>query len=161
MFDLADLDIVTKGDEPQPLDLIDPRTNAVVVDADGQPARLYVLSSYSETMQDFMDEQANKQSKHAKQPTAEDVRDRALAITARLLMARPWEHIHWAGQPLAFNVSNAKLLMQRLPWARRQVELFAAQEGNFLPASSASSSSTPSTNAGSASTSTDVAAANG
>lgn len=153
MSDLSELDIVAEGDAPQPLDLVSPIDGAVIRSATGEPVTLYVLSSYSNTMQRYADDQANKAARHAKQPTAEDLRERALSFTARLLIARPWTGVEWKGEALACNLVNAKLLMRQLPWARRQVEAFAAQEGNFLGGSSASSSSTPSTTSASAATS--------
>ena len=155
MFDLADLDIVAKGDEPQPLDLISPVTNSVIADGDGNPARVYVLSIYSDTMKKIGHEHANRTAKQSKAPTAEDLEDRSLTLSAHLLMARPWEGFCVPGQkevPLPFTLANAKRILSQ-PWARRQVETFAAQEGNFLSSASERSSSTPPTSSSSRGTS--------
>ncbi len=144
---LSELDIVERGDEPQPLILLDPRTNAPVLASNGKPATFYVLSLESETMTRFADEQINKLSKRGKTPTAEDNREREITIAARLLMARPWDNMEWIkGQPLAFNFVNAKMLMSKLPWAKRQVSNFASTEANYLGNSSSSSPNSDDTN---------------
>jgi len=152
MFDLADLDIVAKGDDAQPLDLLDPRTNTVFRDDQGNVSRVYVLSIYSDTMKKVGHEHANRTAKQSKAPTAEDLDERSLTLAAHLIMARPWEGISLNGSPLAFTLPNAKKIMAQ-PWVRRQVETFAAQEGNFLSSASERSSSTLGTSSGSRGTS--------
>jgi hypothetical protein len=143
--DLSELDMLEHGDEPQALELIDPRDNSVVGAKDGKPVTLYVLSFDSETMVRFADDQINKSTKRGKVLTAEEQRERNLTSTARLLMAKSWENVEWAGQPLAHNLVNAKMLMSRLPWARRQVEALASQEAAYLGNSSGRSANSDDT----------------
>jgi hypothetical protein len=138
--DLASFDMLEQGEEPQPLQIAAP--DGTIIGADvGKPATVYVLSYYGQTMVDWMDEQNDRAIKSGKIPKSKDTRERNIATTARTLMARPWENVEWAGEPLAFNLTNAKMLMTRLPFAKRQVDEKASQETAYLGNSSGRSPS--------------------
>lgn len=126
-FDVAHLDIVEKGDAPQPLDL--------GKGDDGAIARVYVLSSQSKTMRRWDRAQTVNAAKRGRSMSPEEIVDaneaRGIARTARLLMAKPWEHIDKDGAPLAFTKENAQWLVEHTP-VGQLVAIFAAQETNFF-----------------------------
>jgi hypothetical protein len=139
--DLSELDTYERGEEPQPLVLIDPRDGSPVGGKEA-PATLYVLSLDGETMVTWNDEQANKNLKRTTPMSNEEAREFLIARSARCLMARPWVNVEWKGKPVPFSLTSAKMLMTRLPWAKKQVDALASREaaflGNSLPPSSSS-----------------------
>jgi hypothetical protein len=142
-FDLASFDILTRGGESQPLELIDPRSNTVIGADAGKPATLYVLSYESDTMVRWSDKQADKNQQRARPLSNEELREFLISRSAQTLMAREWEHIDWEGKPLAYNLSNAQLLMRRLAWAKKQVDALASNEAAYLAAKQSTESTEP------------------
>ncbi|MEP9389660.1 hypothetical protein [Mesorhizobium sp. KR9-304] len=140
-------------EKPQRMVILHPVTKQPLRDAEGNEAYLDLFSGDSDVARKH-DRTVVKSrlSGGGRKVTAEEVEaatpDRLAALTAG------WRLIDLAGQPIdvSFSRDNARELYAdpAMTWLRESAIIFTEDRGNFLPASSTTSSPTPNSSTGAA-----------
>lgn len=66
-----------------------------------------------------------------KEQLPDDVLDNQV-IFSLVECIKGWENLSFNGQPLEFNKKNAKMILEKMPWLKEQVEAFCGERANFF-----------------------------
>lgn len=134
MLDLATLSTAAPSEEGRWLEVRHPITGAVMQHEDGRTLRIRVRGIDSSTFSRLKEAKLRRLFVEGL-PAEEDPHKRDAAALADLLVG--WEALVWKGADLAFSRAAAVEVLAETPWLRDQIERFAGERANFLPASSA------------------------
>lgn len=134
MLDLATLSTAAPSEEGRWLEIRHPITGAPMVHEDGRPLRIRVRGVDSSTFAKIREGKLRRLFVEGL-PAEEDPHKRDAATLADLLVG--WEGLVWRGVDLPFTRAAAVEVLTETPWLREQIERFAGERANFLPASSA------------------------
>lgn len=131
-------------DEPARLELLHPKTNTVIRDADGNPAWIDVLCMDSQAYRDHERRVSAKLTSTRRRGQAYNADEsEADGVDMLASLTRGWNLIGLDGKPIdfAYSPENAKALYRNrgLNWIKRQVSNHIGDIANFVKASSPTS----------------------
>ena len=123
-FDLATLDTAALAEQGAELELVHPAT--------GAPLGVYVTvaGADSRAWRKAVAAQAEKRRGRRGAPTPDEALAGGIDILARCTLA--WRGMYFEGAELPCNTANARMIYERLPWAREQVDAFASDRASSL-----------------------------
>lgn len=135
-LDLSALDTVAACDKGARIELRHPVTNEplgvfiTVLGKDSQAFRDHLRASINERLRR---EALAKRRGRDLEPMTVEVGE-AEGIDLLVVCTVGWEGVTYKGQPLEFNVPNARTLYADLPWVRKQVDEAIGDLENFMTA---------------------------
>ena len=136
-MDLSSLDTVSASAEGACLELRNPVNDAVLRDEkSGEPVTITLVGTDSKDYMKITHEIQNRRlgkrlGKGGRmKTTAEEIEADALELL--VASTKSWKHIVVDGAELSFSQANARMLFQRFPWIKEQVDEFIADRSNFL-----------------------------
>lgn len=136
---MSALDALSVSDEPGKMIIIHPKTQSPIYDKDGNPA--YVLV-YSDSSQKGLEIQRSAYERSRKRgfraqglPDFDDARDMLVGNSAARTAG--WYLVDPATEEAIdepWSLKRAREVFASLDWLRRQVDEYAADEGNFIKA---------------------------
>lgn len=135
-MDLSKLDTSRLSDEGVKLHLLHPVTSKPLFadPAQKKPMTITVLGSdgerFNELRRELIDDRIAKLQDQRK-PDMRSIEDAAIEHLASITIG--WENLIVDGKPFEYSKANARKLYQQ-KWIREQVERFANNRANFLPA---------------------------
>jgi len=135
-MDLTLLDTSSAADEGAELQLVSPVDETVLRDdKTGEAVSIRLLGSDSKDFmkisQKIQDKRLQKRfSKGKVKMTAAELDADAMELL--IACTKSWKHIVIDKQPLPFNETNVRMLYDRFPWIREQVDTFINDRANFL-----------------------------
>lgn len=132
-FDLGALDTRRGGEQGCELQLKHPASGALL--PCWVRVRGYDADSYQKKLQEQQASRLERLPGH--KPSVQEINEQSLELAATLVAG--WRGVSLDGEPLEYTEAAAVKLLKRFPWIREQVEVAAADRGNFLPGSASSS----------------------
>jgi hypothetical protein len=135
-MDLATLDSVEKADDGATLEIRSPIDGAVLTDeATKEPVTVTVLGVDSKEYRRQTHRAANRRLKQGSRSgrikiTAEELEAEAIDLLVSVTMG--WTHVEVDGTELECTPQNVRLVYDRFPWLREQVDEFVLDRTNFL-----------------------------
>lgn len=141
MTDLAQFGTRESAAAGAVMHVVNPATRAELFTKDGQPITITLASSDSDRVREVSRRSTNKRLAQQRGGRNAVVTAEALeadAINALMAATIAWQGIAIGGEVLELNDANVRRAYTELPWLRRQVDEFVADEGNFVKTSPAS-----------------------
>lgn len=138
-FDLANLE---SADEGVPVTILHPATNQPLRDDDGNDVTITVMGQDSQAFQQAKRRAMNRRMAAMRggrgaKLTAEELEAENIATLVACTVG--WSGLALEGKPLTFDAKNVRMVYERFPWIREQVDEFIGDRANFLMTSSQSS----------------------
>ncbi len=137
-FDIAQLDTRTASDAGVAMPILNPRTAAPMLGADGKPVTITLLGSASsvfKTMQRASQlRRADMTARGVKMTDEEWEAERQQFLVA---LTKGWTFDSMAGQPFPYSPDNARTFYadKRWEWVTNAAWRFVNEDGNYLPSS--------------------------
>lgn len=135
MPDLSDFDTVAGSNEGAGVDILNPQTGELF-----EPSIVIWIYGVDSTLfQKAQQIATNKRLKGLGRKrgnitfTAEDLEEEGLNALAKCVFK--WENIEWEGKTLECTFKNIRMVLERLPWMREQLDVFMTDRANFLQSS--------------------------
>ena len=138
MFDIAALDVATEANAGVPMEVVNPKTNQVVVDADNKPVTITLRGRNSDALIEHETAVRNRRLDASRRGqikmSAEEID--AEAVELLVVCTVDWSFTEMAGEPYVCTPANARKLWSdpRFATIRVQAERFIADDANFLTA---------------------------
>ncbi len=148
MTDLSSFDTTKLADDGAVMVLCDPIDGRELTDEEsGEAVTLTLIGQDAKEYQREVHKATNKRlnkrvTKGRIKLSAEEIEGDSLELLIKC--TKSWAHITVDGESLEFAQKNVRMLYERFPWIREQVDEFTTDRSNFLGNSSTNSSTSPS-----------------
>lgn len=138
-MDLSNLDTVAASGKGAVMEVRHPVTKAILLTTPtppkdkGDPVTLTIIGFDATEFRDHERALINKRLNGGKsrQTDAEAIQDEAITVLAMCVKA--WSGIEVDGKQLDCTPANVKMVLNRFPWLKEQVDAFVGDRANFLP----------------------------
>ena len=138
MLDLAQFGTRESAAEGAVMRVLNPQTRAELATPDGTPITITLASGDAERVRAVNRKATNKRLAQQRGGRNAVVTAEALeadALSALVAATIAWQGIALGTEVLDLNDANVRRAYTELPWLRRQVDEFVADEGNFVRSS--------------------------
>ncbi len=148
MTDLSSFDTTKLADEGAVMELCDPIDGRRLIDEkSGDPVTITLIGQDAKQYQREVHKATNKRlnkriTKGRIKLSAEEIEGDSLDLLIKC--TKSWTYINVDGEMLEFSQKNVRMLYERFPWIKEQVDEFTTDRSNFLGNSSTNSSTSPS-----------------
>ena len=125
-FDLSKIDVVNAANQGAEVEIMHPVSGVSL------GITIRVAGTDSVTHRNAQREITNRRlrNKQKNTITVEAIEEEALSVLAKCTLG--WSGLEDGGKPLEFNEANARMIYEKYPFVKEQVETFMLERGNFL-----------------------------
>lgn len=132
-FDFAQLQTADASENGRPLVIYHPLTGEKMVHEDGTEVTFFLKGTDSFAYRRVTADLQRKQVVLGENVTDADRHDLEAEAFANLVVS--WKGVVFDGKDLTYSFENAKKILSKSPWLRRQLEAFIVDRANFQPPS--------------------------